>query len=854
MNSIQKLLSSDESIISSHEVSLVQGWMRSSKHLIILEKSRDLKALLVASEGVDYALPIDSDFKFDIDCESKSKNAGDVFISITYQKNKLLFEMLPVSKTNAFINELLKAMEHQSKRKSAGDYSWLKKYSKKTDLTVENQGVVMDARLLLDSNDMSVPRHSIARGAMQPVAARESVIKYQMSIREQDYTYIQGIQVFIGTWNVNGQSPSCDLSDWLTTTVDPPHIYAIGFQELDLSKEAFLFNETLKEDEWLRAVTKSLHPGAAYQKICLVRLVGMMLIVFVEENLAQHVHNVASDTVGTGIMGKLGNKGGVAIRLDLHTTSLCFVNSHLAAHTEEFERRNQDFHDIDSRIAFTGFLPPKSIKDHDQIYWLGDLNYRITDLDLTKVKNLINAGKYQTILEHDQLTRQHAKGNVFLGYKEGAIHFRPTYKYDVGTDDWDSSEKNRAPAWCDRVLYKGDGIRQQVDYKSVPSLKISDHKPVMSLFNSDIRVIDAVRYRKVHEEVMKKLDKLENEFLPQVMVDNTEVVFDTLRFLEAQNKTLIIANTGQVPVQFEFIKKFDDSNYCKDWLHIEPYMGFILPGEKCDVKLEVYVDKRCASKMNSGQDKIYDILVLHLEGGKDLFITVTGSYERSVFGCSIETLVQLNVPLRDVALGKLIELESSKDSGTLSNTSYSVPKEIWFLVDHLYRHGLKQQNLFEHPGLPSEILLIRNWLDTGSSDPLPGSVHSVAESLLLLLESTAEPLIPYNMHPACLTASTSYVQAKQLIASLPLCSRNVYLYLCSFLQELLSHAEENRLDAKTIATLFGQIFLRDPPRSRDPSARGKSQTQTQARRKANFVYHFLVNDFSELIAPVNHPG
>lgn len=45
---------------------------------------------------------------------------------------------------------------------------------------------------------------------------------------------------------------------------------------------------------------------------------------------------------------------------------------------------------------------------------------------------------------------------------------------------------------------------------------------------------------------MKKLDKLENEFLPQVMVDATEIIFDTLRFLEPHSKDLIIANTGQV--------------------------------------------------------------------------------------------------------------------------------------------------------------------------------------------------------------------------------------------------------------------------------------------------------------------
>jgi phosphatidylinositol-bisphosphatase len=64
--------------------------------------------------------------------------------------------------------------------------------------------------------------------------------------------------------------------------------------------------------------------------------------------------------------------------------------------------------------------------------------------------------------------------------------------------------------------------------------------------SSQIRVIDAAKYRKIHEEVMKKLDKLENEFLPQVMVDNTEVIFDTIHYLESQTRDLIIANTGQV--------------------------------------------------------------------------------------------------------------------------------------------------------------------------------------------------------------------------------------------------------------------------------------------------------------------
>ena len=45
------------------------------------------------------------------------------------------------------------------------------------------------------------------------------------------------------------------------------------------------------------------------------------------------------------------------------------------------------------------------------------------------------------------------------------------------------------------------------------------------------------------------------------------------------------------------------------------------PGACCEVHVEVYVDKSSASHLNCGLEKLEDILVLHLAGGKDSFVS-----------------------------------------------------------------------------------------------------------------------------------------------------------------------------------------------------------------------------------------
>ncbi|XP_064349808.1 type II inositol 1,4,5-trisphosphate 5-phosphatase isoform X2 [Camelus dromedarius] len=675
--------------------------------------------------------------------------------------------------------------------------------------------------------------------SVQKFGLRDTIVKSQLMQKEEDYTYIQSFRFFVGTYNVNGQSPKDCLRPWLSDGIQAPDVYCVGFQELDLSKEAFFFHDTPKEEEWFKAVSDSLHPDAKYAKVKLIRLVGIMLLLYVKQEHAAHISEVEAETVGTGIMGRMGNKGGVAIRFQFHNTSICVVNSHLAAHTEEYERRNQDYKDICSRMQFCQLdpsLPPLTISKHDVILWLGDLNYRIEELDVEKVKKLIEEKAFQTLYAYDQLRAQVAAKAVFEGFEEGELTFQPTYKYDTGSNDWDTSEKCRAPAWCDRVLWKGKNITQ-LSYQSHMALKTSDHKPVSSVFDIGVRVVNEELYRKTLEEIVRSLDKLENASIPSVSLSKREFSFQNVKYMQLQVESFTIQN-GQVPCQFEFINKPNEESYCKQWLHANPSRGFLLPNTAIEIKLALFVNKTTATKLNSGEDKIEDILVLHLDRGKDYFLSVSGNYLPSCFGSPIHTLCHMKEPILDLPLETIRELTlmqlHTEDDGSQLEKSMEIPKELWMMVDYLYRNAVQQEDLFQQPGLRWEFEHIRDCLDTGTIDTLSASNHSVAEALLLFLESLPEPVICYSAYRTCLECSGNLTASKQVITTLPACHRNVFTYLMAFLQELLKNSTKNHLDDNILASIFGSLLLRNPA--------GDQKLEMAEKKKAQeFIHQFLCN-------------
>lgn len=123
-----------------------------------------------------------------------------------------------------------------------------------------------------------------------------------------------------------------------------------------------------------------------------------------------------------------------------------------------------------------------------RVIWFGDLNYRIA-LSHRSAKALVEMQNWRVLLENDQLRNEQNYGRVFVGWNEGSIYFPPTYKYSNNSDQYSGDgmywkEKRRTPAWCDRILWYGQGLHQ-LSYVRGES-RFSDHRPVYGIFCAEV--------------------------------------------------------------------------------------------------------------------------------------------------------------------------------------------------------------------------------------------------------------------------------------------------------------------------------------------------------------------------------
>lgn len=618
---------------------------------------------------------------------------------------------------------------------------------------------------------------------------------------------------------------------------DPyPDMLVLGFQELDLSTEALLYStSTVREDAWCLAVFASLGEKAImYDKLASKQLVGMLIMIVVKKALRSCFSDIYTSAIGSGIMGVFGNKGGTAIRMtftppllssgDPNSTTFTFVNSHLAAFDEQYDKRNSDFQDLSKRLKFESEILdattlPITLYESDILFWMGDLNYRL-DIPDDDVRNILNSNQrdegLQMLLRYDQLNKAMGAGKAFEGFIECSIGYPPTYRFGDWPSDGLSYDRKRKPAWTDRVLYMSApsvGVRP-VSYTSHPQITMSDHRPVSADFAVDIDCYEKRSYDATAQRLYWEVDYLE-EYSERnnISLDNTTVNFSEISYKDPTSQTIQIQNNGKVPCAFRFIPADNSSDIHPDWLRIEPMTDLLLPGEVMSITLTAYVDTNSASKLNVGPKNLSWTLILRIIMGKDYFISITGEYQYTCFGNKLSNLIRLRGPVRPLELATPDDLHPA-------SRPINAPREIMRLINWMMS-GSHNDILFTLSADENTIHTIRECLDTGEefpfspSDNEPHIALAFSMTLLQLLNTLTEPVVPASLHQRCIQM-TSRDEAFELLDAFPPPSVNVWISLTAFLHFICQSSENPSDKAERIATIFAPVLLRDDPESPDP--------------------------------------
>ena len=263
-------------------------------------------------------------------------------------------------------------------------------------------------------------------------------IKEQLSKRKDEFIEKRCLKLGIFTWNTGATLPETALSglfecenEKLEMEYNDPDIIVVGLQEACELNALNILNESQSKSPWLQFIVSEINSHfkfPAYSLILSESLVGIILVVLAKNELTDYMTKIDSQLLRLGLGGYTGNKGAITIRLQLYDSTLCFINAHLAAHSNHTLIRNKQIRKIMNEISFKVNEHQTKVEEHDFIFLFGDLNYRINELNSQNIQDRIFAGNIDQVLEFDQLNNERKNQSILVGFEEGIIKFLPTFK------------------------------------------------------------------------------------------------------------------------------------------------------------------------------------------------------------------------------------------------------------------------------------------------------------------------------------------------------------------------------------------------------------------------------------------
>ena len=293
-----------------------------------------------------------------------------------------------------------------------------------------------------------------------------------------------------------------------------PEFYILGFQEIvDLTSKNILLSSNDDKKNKIKKKLTSVLKGMKgteddpYQIIKEIDLIGIYVIIFARALSIKYIKNFDYQIVKNGFMGSIGNKGSCLLRFNINDSKIAIACNHLSAGQELYEARRTEITDI-LNTSFKKY-PSMHFKDYDYYFFFGDINSR-TSLEYSNpiVDNLIKNhsktlnGDFKDILVNDQFKQYQKESSLILQMDEAPIKFSPTYKYTIGSNEYDTNKK-RIPSWTDRIMFKKFSETIPLAYNKC-LLSLSDHQPIYGLYRIKTEEIDKVKKQSIMNEIIKE--------------------------------------------------------------------------------------------------------------------------------------------------------------------------------------------------------------------------------------------------------------------------------------------------------------------------------------------------------------
>ena len=313
-----------------------------------------------------------------------------------------------------------------------------------------------------------------------------------------------------------------------------PDFYILGFEEIvDLTSKNILLSSNQDKKNKIKTKLSNVLKGMkgtendSYQIVTEIDLIGIYLIIFAKTSIIKYIKNFDSQIIKTGFMGSIGNKGACLLRFNINDSKIAIACCHLSAGQEMYEARRSEITDV-LNTSFKKY-PSINFKDYDYYFFFGDLNSRINlDYSNNLIEDIFNNhpktlnGDFNKFLIYDQIKQYQKESSLILQMDEAPIKFSPTYKYVIGSNEYDKNKK-RIPSWTDRILFKKFSETSPLAYNKC-LLSLSDHQPIYGVYRIKTEEINKDKRQKIVNQIIKeKAQNLKNHDKKNKFLSNDEI-------------------------------------------------------------------------------------------------------------------------------------------------------------------------------------------------------------------------------------------------------------------------------------------------------------------------------------------